>query len=43
VYKDKTATFYEEGNPDIVLDAKIELNVKVNKIFEKLREKRWIL
>ena len=42
VYKDKTATFYEEGNPDLILDSNKELEDKIKEVFKKLKEKRWI-
>ncbi len=42
IYKNKTAAFYEEGNPDLILDAREELKNKIQRILEALREKKWI-
>ena len=39
IYKDPTAVFYEEGNPDLILDAEKELDEKVKIIIEYLKSK----
>jgi len=32
IYRDKTATFYEEGNPDLILDAGNDIEKNVDKV-----------
>jgi adenylylsulfate kinase len=42
IYRDPTAAFYEEGNPDLILDAREELDKKVEKIIKELKERNWL-
>ena len=43
IYKDSSVSFYEEGNPDLVIDtSESDIDEAVNKIIAKIREMGWL-